>query len=1507
MGIFSRAGDEIGAGLGSHLSRVFGALDGSAARAQLQEMQAEYRRTADVEVESAARMEAALGRVEAAQLRLDEITAKYGENSSRAAAANVALADSHARAAKAQRDHVDAMVAAEDAHVALGGAATESATATSRAGQVFNAVGIASVAGYGAALFETTKKAGDFQAAQVKLTASAGESAGNLKAVSDGILQLAGTVGYSAQDLMNNMYGIEKAGYRGSDGVTVMRSAAQGAKSENAELGEVINGLTTSMNDFNFGAAQSNDVMSKMVSATSMAKTNFQQFSGALHTAEPLFANIGKSQGLGVEQMHHLMADLYGDIAQLTQSGDSADHAAETINHAMQKMLGPTAQMRGLWGSLGIDAQDVSDHLGERGLAGTLQMLTGALQSHTKNGKLDIDVQYQSAQAARAEADAFNALPAPAKAVADEIKNGTLSYKDFRKTRGGLDVEMANELNQWNNLNNKLTGYNDLIKSGIGDHISFDQALKILTGDQTTLQAALQLTGENTDKVNGKITEIMGSTALADGTVKGFNETQETLNAKMADAKAAFGAAAIEIGNAFVPFMTDAANIAKDVGDAMAKHPGILHAATDAVGAFGTAWLAIKTANFLSTVITPLIGGVGRLAAEEEGAAVSAGRLEGALGRLGRAGALAGLAQFGGDALQHAAGSNGFWHSAAVVGTDTATGAAVGSAFGPVGTAIGGVGGFGWGLYNQLAGHAAGGPLNAPGPKGRDSALFWGADGEHVWTADEVDAAGGHPAMYAMRRAVMGRQAGGAIGPDVAAAQSMAGAAYSQGARNDCSGMVGRVVEAATGMGGGLPTTQNMGSWLAERGFVPGIGGPGMLSVGWYNHGSSPNDGHAAMTLSDGQNAESGGSHGNFIVGPGAAGADASQFDHHMYLPNIYGQGAGGFGGMGGFSSAGQQRVQAASDRVASAQEKVAVAKEREGEVDAKPGVTQSQKDSAHNEVIDAERNLARAQNALATAYQSAASGVGRGGGRGGGLSGFGVPLPENFGLNKGLGGLAEWLVDFVGDLALAPAEGAMMRAAGMGGSPGGFADLGNVGTPYTASAFAAPYRGGYGAASAPGDVGADSGAPAQASGAGDTGTETTAATIPAPDPTAGATADCKNWYPRSDGNAAPAAPGPRADYKSWYPPSTDPYSGSNPFGVNIPNTYDPHNRNAVGPNAASDAAHEQAWANAFDALPHNYNLPVPKFDPGGSSLTDLNAWAAQHPGAQRWAQNPTYNVLPAEPIFGAEHHSGGGSAGDGRDVGRGPRGTDTVPAWLTPGEEVLTVPQAQAWRHAQYYAGGGRAGGAAEATDAADVSPSPAPKPTGPQTASGAPEGPGDDASKPSLPGGGIGGDSSTSSKGLSVSGGVLGAAEGAAAGAADIIPGAGAGVQLASQLMNRTLAYGGQMAGIAVQGILSTFLPSDSPLADFGNTLPGKILSAIAGAKPAAPQSAGNTQSPLKSGAPGDPGEDNDSVAPPGIGMQLNGVTIQASNPAQFDYATDRMQRQYNQHSRQYQTNKP
>lgn len=51
----------------------------------------------------------------------------------------------------------------------------------------------------------------------------------------------------------------------------------------------------------------------------------------------------------------------------------------------------------------------------------------------------------------------------------------------------------------------------------------------------------------------------------------------------------------------------------------------------------------------------------------------------------------------------------------------------------------------------NVGGLAGGGPVIGPGPKGQDSELRLLAPGEHVWSADEVDAVGGQKAMLQLR------------------------------------------------------------------------------------------------------------------------------------------------------------------------------------------------------------------------------------------------------------------------------------------------------------------------------------------------------------------------------------------------------------------------------------------------------------------------------------------------------------------------------------------------------------------------------------------------------------------------------------------------------------------------------------------------------------------------------------------------------------------------------------
>ncbi len=253
------------------------------------------------------------------------------------------------------------------------------------------------------------------------------------------------------------------------------------------------------------------------------------------------------------------------------------------------------------------------------------------------------------------------------------------------------------------------------------------------------------------------------------------------------------------------------------------------------------------------------------------------------------------------------------------------------------------------------------------------------------------------------------------------AAEAMVGTPYSQGARNDCSGSIAQLVNAALGGGdGSLMTTKTAATWLAARGFKMGNGPAGSFRVGWYDHGPNPNDGHMAATLPDGRNVESGGKNGVFTLGAGAAGASDPQFDQHMYLPEdaLYPEGSGGAGGggFGGGSSGGggyggsgggptraeQRALRNAAQKVDDTAKAVEIAKQHLDEVNANPKAKPSAQAAAQERLNKAEREHQDALDDQASKQEevnekSAKRGSRGGTGRGDG-TGDGGPDGKSFG-----------------------------------------------------------------------------------------------------------------------------------------------------------------------------------------------------------------------------------------------------------------------------------------------------------------------------------------------------------------------------------------------------------------------------------------------------------------------------------------------------------------------------
>src|SRR2546421_2402479 len=83
---------------------------------------------------------------------------------------------------------------------------------------------------------QAVKMAGDFQQGLTLLVTSAGELPKNLGMVGAGIKSIAIETGTSTKDLLSAMFLVNSSGKIGADGLTVLRAAAQGAKTDNADL-----------------------------------------------------------------------------------------------------------------------------------------------------------------------------------------------------------------------------------------------------------------------------------------------------------------------------------------------------------------------------------------------------------------------------------------------------------------------------------------------------------------------------------------------------------------------------------------------------------------------------------------------------------------------------------------------------------------------------------------------------------------------------------------------------------------------------------------------------------------------------------------------------------------------------------------------------------------------------------------------------------------------------------------------------------------------------------------------------------------------------------------------------------------------------------------------------------------------------------------------------------------------------------------------------------------------
>jgi TP901 family phage tail tape measure protein len=246
---------------------------------------------------------------------------------------------------------------------------------------------------------------------------------------------------------------------------------------------------------------------------------------------------------------HVSLNEVLAAMATMTGQGTDAASAATYLKQTIGQLSNPTGKAAQEMKSLGLDATQVSLNLGKNGLASTLLMLTDAIES--KMG--------------------------PAGTVLiQHLQKAAASSTDFQKVLASLPPAQQ----------------------------TYIGALANMVGGTKSMQAALELTGDNMKTFTDNTAIINEKVKAGGANIEGWALVQKNFNQRMAEAKGTVEALGIRIGSALLPAAQKVLNVTMDVVQWFTKHKTVATVLASAIGAVAAGFLAYKTYLLASTVAT---------------------------------------------------------------------------------------------------------------------------------------------------------------------------------------------------------------------------------------------------------------------------------------------------------------------------------------------------------------------------------------------------------------------------------------------------------------------------------------------------------------------------------------------------------------------------------------------------------------------------------------------------------------------------------------------------------------------------------------------------------------------------------------------------------------------------------------------------------------------------------------------------------------------------------------
>lgn len=510
-----------------------------------------------------------------------------------------------ARAAQADKEAVDARNAATAAEAAHAEAMTNSAAAASTAAVAYNRAGMAVTGGLVLSLGEGIKAAGQFSDHLNQMGAATDTTAAQLKALHDGLMNLGPQVGRSLGEMTDAAYMAAKANFRDTaDQLHLVGVAAQLAQIEGAPLENTMKALTTSLNDFAIPAEKAAQVATMIKEAAGDSKVTLDEYAASVHNLEPIFKTfVGGNAAAAIPLFGQMNAMLAG----VTQTGAGADQASQWLRNATMHLADPNKPQRAAIGALGGSADDMVKSLSDPnvGPVGVLSKMNDLIAKKLgPDGMVQLDKYYANKDAIKLEQTKYQALSPENQKIADQVQAGTMEKMTALRLASNVG-DQAGRMADWQAAHKTLTGFDPLMNKFQGNEGSVAGLMNAMTGSQSGFIVSSALFGN--DESKSRLNKALLDQQLAHPEnggkdVGGWSEVANNVGVKTKELEASMKNLAISAGENLLPAFKGLVDALKSISDFLGHHQILIHTLITLSEAFAAIWIGGKFKSGISSV-----------------------------------------------------------------------------------------------------------------------------------------------------------------------------------------------------------------------------------------------------------------------------------------------------------------------------------------------------------------------------------------------------------------------------------------------------------------------------------------------------------------------------------------------------------------------------------------------------------------------------------------------------------------------------------------------------------------------------------------------------------------------------------------------------------------------------------------------------------------------------------------------------------------------------------------